>query len=492
MPDVTAQIKQGTLRGRLGGDGVGRGTPDDGIARFLGIPYGKPPFGELRFALPEPADGWDGVRDATVFGPTAPKPDAEHSTSQLDFLEDGIIPGEDCLNLNVWTPDPSATGLPVMFWIHGGAYMMGSSSMPLYDGSNFARDGVVFVSANYRLGVEGFSQLPDAPANRGVLDLLLALEWVRDNISAFGGDPGNVTCFGESGGAGLTLALIALDPGLFKRAAISSAALGASLDPADAALVTKQIALRAGVEPTAAALSGVDPQTLANYAKLAFLESGARPDPQKWGATTIAAGMPFTTVHDGELLTQRPLDLVLAGASRDVELLIGWTADEMLALVSGKGSGSDLEERARGFLGMFGAAEDAYDVYLARYETPGAVLGAAMRDAMFRIPALTIADSRDRAATFVYEFGWASPIPGLGAAHGLDLGFIFDNLGQSPIEGPEPSQQVASAYHRAFVDFAAKGNPGWESYNSKARPIYTFNVDSGVANDPRSDERELW
>jgi carboxylesterase type B len=491
MPDVTAQIKQGTLRGKLGG-ADGRGTPDDGIARFLGIPYAKPPFGDLRFAPPVAADGWDGVRDATVFGATAPKPDAEHSTSQLDFLEDEIIPGEDCLNLNVWTPDPTATGLPVMFWIHGGAYMMGSSSMPLYDGSKFARDGVVFVSANYRLGVEGFSQLPDAPSNRGVLDLLLALEWVRDNIAAFGGDPSNVTCFGESGGAGLTLALIALDSGLFKKASISSAALGASLEPADAALVTKQIALRAGVEPTAAALSTVSPQTLANYAKLAFLEAGARPDPVKWGATTIAAGMPFTTVHDGEVIPQRPLDLVLAGASRDVELLIGWTADEMLALVSGMGAGGDMEERSRGFLAMFGAAENAYDVYLARYETPVAVLGAAMRDAMFRIPALKIADSRDRAATFVYEFGWQSPIPGLGAAHGLDLGFIFDNLGQSPIEGPEPSQQVASTYHRAFVDFATSGNPGWEAYNCEKRPIFTFNVDSAVENDPRSDERELW
>jgi para-nitrobenzyl esterase len=111
---------------------------------------------------------------------------------------------------------------------------------------------------------------------------------------------------------------------------------------------------------------------------------------------------------------------------------------------------------------------------------------------MFRIPALAIADSRDRAATFVYEFGWASPIPGLGAAHGLDLGFIFDNLGHSPIEGPEPSQEVASTYHRAFVDFAKTGNPGWPAYNSNERPVFTFDVDSGVAHDPRSDERKLW
>jgi carboxylesterase type B len=491
VTDVIAHIKQGALRGRIGG-GDGRGTPDDGVARFLGVPYAKSPLGELRFAAPEPADGWDGVRDATTFGATPPAPDEEHSQSQLDFLEEVAIPGDDFLNLNVWTPDPAATGLPVMFWIHGGAYIMGSSSMPLYDGATFARDGVVFVSANYRLGVEGFSVVPDAPSNRGVLDLLLALEWVRGNVAAFGGDPDNVTVFGESGGAGLTLALIALDPGLFRRAGIASAALTASLDPGDAALVTAQVAKRAGVEPTAAGLRAVDPQTLANYAKLAFLEAGARPDPAKWGATTIAAGMPFTTSHDGELLSARPFDLVLGGASRDVELMIGWTADEMLALVAGMGAGGDLEERARGFLAMAGAAPEAYDVYLARYESPGAVLGAAMRDAMFRIPALAIADSRDRAATFVYEFAWPSPIPGLGAAHGLDIGFIFDHLGQSPIEGPEPSQKVASAVHQAWIDFATSGNPGWEAYDAKSRPIFTFNVDSAVVNDPRPDERQIW
>ena len=230
MTDVIAQTKSGAVRGAFDDSDDG-----DGLTRFFGIPYGKPPFGDLRFAVPEPADGWDGVRDATKFGATAPKPDAEHSQSQLDFLEDSSIAGDECLNLNVWTPDPSATGLPVMVWIHGGAFISGSSSQPLYDGSSFARDGVVFVSPNYRLGVEGFSFLPDAPNNRGVLDLLLALEWVRDNAAAFGGDPNNVTVFGESAGAGLTLALLALDRGLFRRAGIASAALTASLAPEDAA-----------------------------------------------------------------------------------------------------------------------------------------------------------------------------------------------------------------------------------------------------------------
>ncbi len=483
MSDVTAHTKSGTVRGILG----------DGMARFLGIPYGKPPFGPLRFAPPEPADSWDGTRDATAFGPTAPKPDAAHSTSQLDFLEDGWIDGDECLNLNVWTPDPGGSGLPVMFWIHGGAYIMGSSSMPLYDGSTFARDGVVFVSANYRLGVEGFSELPDAPSNRGVLDLLLALEWVRDNITAFGGDPENVTVFGESGGAGLTLALLGCARGLFRRAAISSAALTASLEPGDAALVTADIARRAGVAPTAAALRDVDPQVLANYAKLAFLDMSAHPDPQRWGLSTVMGGMAFTTTHGNDLLPRRPFDLLRDGASADVDLLLGCTAEEMLALTASGGPGDEeTAERARMFLAVNGADPAAYDVYLRRCQTPAVVLAAAMTDAMFRIPALRLADARDRAPTWLYEFAWRSPVPGVGAAHGLDLGFLFDNLGHSPIEGPHPSQAVATDVHRSWVDFGRTGSPGWQAYDRATRPVMTFGEPSAVVLDPRPDERRLW
>jgi para-nitrobenzyl esterase len=484
VTDVLAQTKAGALRGTLA---------TDGISRFLGIPYGRAPFGPLRFAAPEPAEGWDGTRDAVEFGPTAPKPDAEHSQSQLDFLEDPSIAGEDCLNLNVWTPDRTANGLPVMVWIHGGAYLSGSSAQPLYDGTTFARDGVVFVSPNYRLGVEGFGLLPDAPSNRGVLDLLLALEWVRDNISAFGGDPDNVTVFGESAGAGLTLALLALDRGLFRRAVISSAALTASLAPEDAAKVVADIAGQAGVEPTAAGFSTVDPQRLANLSKLAWLDMSAHPDPQRWGATTVGAGMTFTTAHDGELLPRPPLEMILGGAGSGVELIIGCTSDEMLALVAGDGPGdAKTVDRASKFLQMNGAPQGAYQEYEAICGTPSAVLAAAMRDAMFLLPALRVAGARNDAATFVYEFGWPSPIPGLGAAHGLDIGFFFDNLGHSPIEGAQPSQQVASAMHAAFVRFAVTGNPGWSRYDAQERPVMLFAEDGGVVNDPHRRERLAW
>jgi para-nitrobenzyl esterase len=463
------------------------------IDRFLGMPYGRPPFGDLRFAAPQPVEGWDGVRDALAFGPTAPKPDAEHSQGQLDFLEDPMLPGDDCLNLNVLTPATEATGLPVMVWIHGGAFIAGSSAQPIYDGTAFARDGVVFVSMNYRLGVEGFALLPDAPANRGVLDLLLALEWVRDNVAAFGGDPSNVTVFGESAGAGLVLALMALDRGLFRRAIIQSAALIASVAPADAALVAAEVAARAGVAPTAEGFRGVDPQRLANFAKLAFLDVAANPDPRRWGVTTVTAGMPFGTSHDGELLTGRPLDLVLGGAGSGVELMLSSTSEEMLAMVASGGPGGDeTVERGRKYLAYNGASEKAIDVYLDRVGTPSAALAAAMTDVLFRIPAIRIADSRKQEATFSYEFAWPSPLPGVGAAHGLDLGFTFDTLGNSPLEGADPPKELATAVHRACIDFAAKGDPGWSAYKPDSRSVMVFGDESGVVNDPRAAERRVF
>ena len=221
----------------------------------------------------------------------------------------------------------------------------------------------------------------------------------------------------------------------------------------------------------------------------------AKPDPSKWGLTTVAAGMPFTTSHDGELITRRPLDLVLAGAGAGVDLLIGHTSDEMLALVATSGPGDDATAtRARSYLQMFGADEGAYEAYEKVDPAPSHVLAAAMRDALFRVPAIQIADSRQDidAATFMYEFGWASPFPGLGAAHGLDLGFIFDNLGQSPIEGPEPSQKVASDVHAAWINFATTGNPGWAPYKVQTRPVNLFNDEGGVVEDPHSALRKVW
>ena len=210
-------------------DGAVRGKVSSGVAAFLGISYAAPPFGAYRMRPPQHVLPWQGERDATAFGPTVPKGDYPPQYARL--FPEVVVPGDDCLNLNVWTPDINAAGLPVLVWIHGGSFMNGSGSVGAYDGTAFARDGVVCVSINYRLAAEGFLFLGEGTANLGLLDQLAALRWVQDNISAFGGDPARVTVAGESAGAMsvTTLLSMPLAEGLFAQAIAQSGAAEARL-----------------------------------------------------------------------------------------------------------------------------------------------------------------------------------------------------------------------------------------------------------------------
>src|SRR5215472_16849189 len=290
-----------------------RGLLRDGIASFLGIPYAASPTGELRFAAPVPHEPWADVRDATAFGPTPPKPAYPAPFDTL--LEEPSIAGDDWLNLNVWTPHDgdgvdsahfrhgAHDDLPVMVWIHGGAFANGSSAVRWYDGHAFAKAGVVLVSINYRLGVDGFALLPDAPANRGLLDQIAALEWVRDNIGAFGGDPANVTIFGESAGAMSVITLLSLPraEGLFTKVIAQSGAAQAAADAADAALVTAELGEALGTaladtDVTAAGLAEVDLDALIAAQATVRDALGADPNPARFGETIVASSMPFIPV----------------------------------------------------------------------------------------------------------------------------------------------------------------------------------------------------
>ncbi|MFE2015508.1 carboxylesterase/lipase family protein [Streptomyces sp. NPDC059491] len=479
--------------------GALRGSLKDGVAAFLGIPYARPPVGALRFRAPEPAEPWEGVREATAFGPTAPK---RPYAPPLDaLLPDPSVAGDGCLNLNVWAPwdgsGPSddavaAGGRPVMVWIHGGSLVHGSSSVPVYDGTAFARDGVVLVSVNYRLGVEGFGVFPDAPANPGLRDQIAALGWVRENIAAFGGDPERVTMFGESAGAISIAALLAspLAEGLFRRAVLQSGAPMA-LPLAGARRTTEAVAARLGVPATAEAFGRVDREHLL----AAQTEVTGKGSP-------LTGGHSFQIAVDGEVLPRDPAEALAAGASEGVDVLMGTTTEEYrLWFVPGGVADRIGSLTQRLLLWKTGVPSRTARVYRAgrRREKPGEVLGAIATDKLLRIPLNRLADARLRAGapggTHLYEFGWRSPVLGLGACHALELGFVFDTLDlpeTRALTGPDAPRELATAMHAAWTAFAATGDPGWRAWDA-ARPVMTFGPGApSLVEAPREAERLAW
>ncbi|MEU3222349.1 carboxylesterase family protein [Streptomyces sp. NPDC006976] len=468
--------------------GTVRGAHERGVAVFRGIPYAAAPVGPLRFRPPEPPEPWAGVRAAVDFGPTAPKRPYAPPLDRL--LADPSVPGEDCLNLNVWTPSPDRTGLPVLVWIHGGALLHGSSVLPLYDGTAFARDGVVLVSLNYRLGMEGFGVFPDAPANRGLLDQLAALAWVRDNIAAFGGDPDRVTVCGESAGAISLGALLAAPRarGLFRRAVLQSGAPDA-VPVAEGRRTTELVAKRLGVAATAEALAGVAPAALL----AAQGEVTAK-------GTPLTGGNAFRIVVDGELLPRDPMDALRAGAASGVDLLMGSNTEEYRLWFVPSGLTEQLSRgRLRLALLKFRVPRATARTYRANRPgaTPGELLGALATDVLLRVPLNRLADARTAGpgSTRLYEFGWPSPVMGLGACHALEIGFVFDTLGGPDavaLAGPDAPRELAASMHAAWVRFATSGDPGWPVWDA-SRPVMRFGPGAPeLVRAPRDDELRGW
>ena len=265
-----------------------RGTREEGLAVFRGIPFAAAPVGPNRFAEPRPAARWDGVRDAVAFGPSVPQEMAEPIGASAGGADD------EWLTVNVWTAEADSRALrPVMVWIYGGAYKFGSSADPSYDGRLLAGEGgVVLVTLNYRVGMEGFAAIEGAPANRGLLDQVAALEWVRENIAAFGGDPEQVTVFGESAGAGSVAALLAMSTarGLFRRAIVQSLP-GTYFSSELAADIGRQLAAELGLRATVEDLARLEPGKLATAG--AGLTPRMREYARQWGAVAYT-GTPFS------------------------------------------------------------------------------------------------------------------------------------------------------------------------------------------------------
>lgn len=310
--------------------GAARGRSRAGIHTFLNLPYAAPPVGQNWFAKPQPVVRWTGVRDAGKTGPTAPKEDVRIRGIDMAALAgDGWRRGDDYLSLNVWAPE-DARRSPVMVWIHGGANADGSKDAPVTDGSGFARSGVVCIAISYRLGTEGFLPIPGVATNLGLRDMIAALQWVRDNVEVFGGDPANVTIFGESAGGMSVCALLAspLTVGLFSRAIVQSGH-GSSAYPIHVAGRTS--ARLAEILKVSNEITGFRSTSHEAILKAQQHEIARPGKPDLRDAHGFDAGFGvqrFGAVFGDDVLPQSPLELVRAGAGRDVDLLIGATAEE--------------------------------------------------------------------------------------------------------------------------------------------------------------------
>ncbi|RJL30321.1 carboxylesterase/lipase family protein [Bailinhaonella thermotolerans] len=471
--------------------GRARGRWDAGVARFLGVPYAAPPAGPLRFAAPAPPPSWDGVREFETYGPTAPQAGGDGPR----------IPGDEFLNLNVFTPELGAAGLPVIVWIHGGAFRAGGNASPWYDGTAFARDGVVFVAINYRLGVEGFLAPEGAPPNLGVLDWVAALIWVRDNIAAFGGDPGNVTVGGQSAGgqAAATLLAVPRARGLFARV-IDMSGGSITWEPLERAVeATRALARHLGVRPTREALSGFEPGRLV----AAYEELGAAPRREEDSGSPLDAifgaggAKGFNPVNDGEIVRRSPYDMIRDGSAHPAALLIGTTSEEFNESMR---SLPEIGERDYAeALRRQEVDDEARAFYEGRFGEPREVLGQVLTDRIFRVPAVRVAEAHAASGrpAYVYEFRWRSGANAgrAGAGHCVDLPFVFDTLAGNGVEGvcgEDPPQELATRMHAAWVAFADSGTPGWPAYREPERITMVFDTGSGLVEDPLRVERRLW
>ncbi|TDC22372.1 carboxylesterase/lipase family protein [Streptomyces sp. 8K308] len=466
----------------------------DGVTAVLGVPYAAPPFGARRFREPRPAPAWGGVRDCTAFGPVAPQ------SAQLPGAPVWRPGDEDVLTVNVWVPERADGGaLPVFFWIHGGAYTFGSSAQPDFDGAALARAGLVVVSCNYRVGFEGFGHVPGYPDNRGLLDQAAALRWVRENIAAFGGDPGNVAVAGHSAGGGSVACLMAGERarGLFRRAVAHSVPSG-FFTVGLAGAVTERIAAEAGVLPTAEGLRSLPPEALVAAADKAAANCGAD------AVTAIHAFDPviFQPVVDGEVLPADPLDALASGAAREVDLLVCHALEEYRFLHT---VGAVREVTTEVEFAEFVAAlrlpvhlVEGYRALLPDAPVLDRYL-AVLGDAVFGEYTTRLAEQHARAGGRAYLARFAR---GRGEArpwHTADVPFAFGNLdavGADFLIGGAPDEDdraLSRRMLRSWADFAATGDPGWPAVTAGTTPVrYWATPGDHLAADDTSALRALW
>ncbi|MBT2572779.1 carboxylesterase/lipase family protein [Bacillus sp. ISL-51] len=478
MTRLTVKTRYGALKG----------TAEHGVHSWKGVPYAQPPVGKLRFKAPEPPSSWEGVKNADSFGPICPQP-----SDLLSMSFSGDVPpqSEDCLYLNVFAPGSPGTNRPVMVWIHGGAFYLGAGSEPMYDGSVLAGQGdVIVVTLNYRLGPFGFlhmGSVDESYANNiGLLDQIAALQWVKDNISAFGGDPDNVTVFGESAG-GMSIASLMAMPdakGLFHKAILESGA--SQTMPADMAKdITTAFIHEAGTDQLQA-LSVNDILETADKVRSTIEQNIFQ--------------LLFQPAIDPATLPAEPAKAIADGAAADIPMIIGTNRDEAYLFFT-PDTEIHSEEKQQDYL-LYHLQENyskqAADLY------PHSLTGQIdmMTDLIFWRPAVAFAQGQSQhAPVWMYRFDWHGETPPFHkAVHALELPFVFGNFDslKKTLQEPlgEDTKQLSKRIQSAWLAFAKTGNPNtphfnWPEYQTDSRDTFILNTAAAVESDPESEKRRI-
>jgi para-nitrobenzyl esterase len=487
---VRAVISQGTLEGESLGN----------VRAFRDIPYAAPPVGNLRFQPPQPPKSWTGVRSALDMGPSCPQLIDDDPTENNDQ-----VMAEDCLSLNVWTPQTDAGKRPVMVWIHGGAFVVGSARNTYYDGVNLsARGDVVVVSLNYRLGAWGFLSLEKfggqyaGSANIGLQDQVAALQWVQKNIGKFGGDPANVTIFGESAGASSVGALLSMPvaKGLFARAILESGV--PSKRPVEArersALLAAEFLKTAGASTPAGLATKSMPELLEAERKLFD------------GHSELGTFVPWV---DGTVLKEQPFAVVAEGRGNRVPILIGTTAEEMRYFSTAEDLG--LERKPKDLLmkqlqaAAGPRAQAVFNTYQRLYPNWGDMVVQISSDAIMRLPSILLAEKASAfQPVYMYLFTYRSnsTYKNFGSAHAMEVPFVFGLVDRPEVivfTGRDPRRyELADAVMDYWIAFARTGDPTvksgppWETYDPVDRMTMELGPTIRAVKDPLSQQRTVW
>jgi len=475
-----------------------KGYTENNLQIFKGIPYAEPPVGDLRFSPPQTKKPWDGVLETIEFDPCA-----YQGYTPLEDVTGKLQPeSEDCLTLNIWTPGIDSKKRPVMFWIHGGAFIMGGSRAPIYDGSELAQRGdVVIVTINYRLGAFGYLFIPGVTANVGQLDQILALKWVHDNIAKFGGDPDNITIFGESAGAYSVITLTAMPAakGLFHRIIAQSMP---TIDPKVTKKPTKDLMHALGIKTG-------DINGLRKVAPEEIIK--AQNEITKQGA------LAFRPLIEGETFPVHPLTLFKEGKCKNIDLMMGTNLNEAKLFTSLNPAISKLkdEKAIMLYLGMMGINSESARTIIDTYKKaragilsnePKELLDSIVTDLMFRVATLQIleAQSKYQPNTYNYLFTWeTSAFNGrFGACHALELPFVFNTLEEpgmkALIANATNTENLCENMMDSWLSFAHSGNPNhdgiphWPTYDKKSRATLLFGKEFKIANALFEKERKAW